>query len=163
MLVPAVAEAAGVTPSEITAVASSGMVPAVVLLDRQGRVLRRAILQNDSRAVREIDELSDELDGHGFDVLARTGSALTQQSVAPTWLWLTHHEPEVAQGTAALVGSYDWMAIALGAEVHVESNWALESGLYELSGDACRGCDHGLRPARLALRPICALARLPVL
>lgn len=134
VLVPAVAEAAGVTPSEISAVASSGMVPAVVLLDRQGRVLRRAILQNDSRAV-QIDELSDKLDGHGFDVLARTGSALTQQSVAPTWLWLTHHEPEVAQGTAALVGSYDWMAIALGAEVHVESNWALESGLYELSGE----------------------------
>jgi xylulokinase len=26
------------------------------------------------------------------------------------------------------------MAIALGASVHVESNWALESGLYELSG-----------------------------
>jgi xylulokinase len=111
------------------------MVPAVVLLDGQGGVLRRAILQNDSRAVQEIDELSDKLDGHGFDVLARTGSALTQQSVAPTWLWLTHHEPEVAQRTAALVGSYDWMAIALGAEVHVESNWALESGLYELSGE----------------------------
>ncbi|MGA3353786.1 MAG: FGGY family carbohydrate kinase [Acidimicrobiales bacterium] len=133
-LVPSVAETAGVMPSEITGLASSGMVPAVVLLDEDGNVLRRAILQNDSRAVEEIHELAAALEAEGFDALSRTGSALTQQSVAPTWLWLARHEPEVARRVSALVGSYDWMAIALGASVHVESNWALESGLYELSG-----------------------------
>ena len=133
-LVPNVAEAAGIRPSEIAGLASSGMVPAVVLLDNEGNVLRRAILQNDSRAVEEIGELAAVLEGQNYDVLASTGSALTQQSVAPTWRWLTGHEPEVARRTAAMVGSYDWLAIALGADVHVESNWALESGLYELSG-----------------------------
>ena len=33
-----------------------------------------------------------------------------------------------------VVGSYDWLAMALGAAPHVDRNWALESGLYELSG-----------------------------
>jgi xylulokinase len=133
-LVPSVAKAAGSDASEITGVAASGMVPAVVLLDRDGKVLRRAVLQNDARAVTEIAELARALDAEGYHVLAQTGSALTQQSVAPTWQWLARHEPETASRTAAIVGSYDWLAIALGADNHVESNWALESGLYELSG-----------------------------
>ncbi|HUZ19798.1 MAG TPA: FGGY family carbohydrate kinase [Acidimicrobiales bacterium] len=132
-LVPRVAAAAGVSPGEIAAVATTGMVPAVVLLDGDGVPLRRAILQNDARAVVEIGEVATELEERGFDALAHTGSALTQQSVAPLWRWLLRHEPEVAARTHALVGSYDWLAIALGAELHVEANWALESGLYELS------------------------------
>lgn len=133
-LVPSVAEAAGVEASAITGVAASGMVPAVVLLDREGNVLRRAILQNDARAVTEIAELAQALDHEGYDVLHQTGSDLTQQSVAPTWQWLTRHEPEIATRTAAIVGSYDWLAVALGADNHVEANWALESGLYDISG-----------------------------
>jgi xylulokinase len=133
-LVPEVTRQAGVEPARIGGVACTGMVPAVVLLDRHGAVLRRAILQNDARAVTEIAELSEALEQVGYDVLSKTGSALTQQSVAPTWRWLTRHEPGVASATASLVGSYDWLAIALGAPRHVESNWALESGLYELSG-----------------------------
>ena len=127
----------------------------------EGNVLRRAILQNDARAVAEISELSEELELEGFDALTRTGSALTQQSVAPTWRWLARHEPEVAGAAAAMVGSYDWVAMALGADVHVESNWALESGLYELSGErahtvtAAAGvpdkiCARILRPGEIA-------------
>jgi xylulokinase len=37
------------------------MVPAVILLDADHRPLRRAILQNDARAVTEIVELNEQL------------------------------------------------------------------------------------------------------
>ncbi|MGA8295409.1 MAG: FGGY family carbohydrate kinase [Acidimicrobiales bacterium] len=133
-LIPLVALSAGVPLSSIAGVATSGMVPALVLLDNEGRALRRAILQNDARAVSEIGELSEVLAASGYDVLGRTGSSLTQQSVAPTWRWLAHHEPDAIKRTATVVGSYDWLAIALGARRHVETNWAIESGLYEISG-----------------------------
>ena len=133
-LVPAVAEDAGTDPKAIEAVAVTGMVPAVVPLDRNLRALGRAILQNDARATREIAELDAALSAVDYDVLSETGSALTQQSVAPTWRWLERNEPTVAEHTAVLVGSYDWLAIALGAEVHVEGNWAIESGLFRLDG-----------------------------
>ena len=139
-LVPAVTELAGIAPSEIKGVAATGMVPAVVAVDAHGKALRRAILQNDSRAVAEIEELKRVLDARRLRHADRTGSALTQQSVAPTLLWLARHEPEVTTDATAVVGSYDWMAIALGAELHVESNWALESGLYELSGTSRTKC-----------------------
>ena len=150
-LVPEVLAAAGAGAEAVAGVACSGMVPAVVLLDAEGRVLRRAILQNDARAVREIAVLQGELDRAGFDALDRTGSALTQQSVAPTWQWLASHEPDVVARARTVAGSYDWLAIALGAERHVETNWALESGLFELDGRVAEPvvAASGLDPALL--------------
>ena len=129
-LVPLLLEDAGVTNDDVAALAVTGMVPAVVLLDDQGRVLRRAILQNDARATREIDEIRSTLGS--FDLLAQSGSVLTQQSVAPTALWLARHEPEVWRRATSVRGSYDWLAAMLGAADHVEENWALESGLYDM-------------------------------
>jgi xylulokinase len=129
-LVPQVLAEAQVSAADVAAVAATGMVPAVVVTDGAATPLRPAILQNDARAVREIRELSDKL-GH-LDLVTLTGSALTQQSVAPTLLWLQRNEPDVWSKTMHVFGSYDWLAVALGARPHVEENWALESGLFTL-------------------------------
>jgi xylulokinase len=122
----------GVAPSDIVALATTGMVPAVVAIDASGRPLRRAMLQNDARATTEIHTLTRMLDPEA--VLAATGSAITQQSVAPAAMWLRNHEPSVWARTRYLVGSYDWVLLALGAAPHVELNWAIESGLATLTG-----------------------------
>jgi len=114
----------------ITAVSVSGMVPAVVVVDSTGKPLRRAILQNDARAVREIEFLKEKLSD--VDLLTLMGSVLSQQSVSPTILWLANNESEKYPSISAIMGSYDWIASQLGAEPHVESNWALESGLYSI-------------------------------
>ncbi|BBZ75652.1 carbohydrate kinase [Mycolicibacterium anyangense] len=124
---------AAIAPSAVKAVATTGMVPAVIPVDAQGRPLRRAILQNDARATAEIAELSAAL--ADTDLVALTGAALTQQSVAPTALWLRRNEPEIFSRTAYLLGSYDLVLTALGAAPHVEKNWALESGLFRIAGD----------------------------
>lgn len=117
----------------IAGVACSGMVPAVVCCDAAMRPLRPAILQNDARAVTEIAELRQALSG--TDLLQLTGSALSQQSVAPTLLWLARHEPDLWHAARHVVGSYDWLSAWLGAPPHVEHNWAVESGLFQLSGE----------------------------
>jgi xylulokinase len=127
-LVPRLLDQADATNVDIAAVAVTGMVPAVVAVDKNGQPLRRAILQSDARATHEIIEVQAALGE--FDLLRHSGSVLSQQSVAPTALWLARHEPDVWSATASLHGSYDWMAHALGATPHVEYNWALESGLY---------------------------------
>jgi len=123
----------GISGDSVAAIAVSGMVPAVIPVDAAGKPLRRAILQNDARAHREVAELAAALDG--VDLVAMTGSALTQQSVAPTIVWLRANEPDVYAHTAHYVGSYDWVLTALGADIHVEQNWALESGLFTIDGD----------------------------
>jgi xylulokinase len=129
-LVPQILGAVGVTAADVAAVSTTGMVPAVIPVDGSGNPLRQAILQNDTRAKDEVRELAAALPG--LDFVALTGSALTQQSVAPSLLWLARHEPEVWANTKMVLGSYDWLAVALGARPHVERNWALESGLYAL-------------------------------
>lgn len=124
---------AGVGSDRIAALSTTGMVPAVIAVDRDGTPVRRALLQNDARATAEIAELKRTLDDEA--VLRATGSAITQQSVAPTALWLQRHEPDHWAATAHLVGSYDWVLMALGAPAHVELNWALESGLGTVDGE----------------------------
>jgi xylulokinase len=114
----------------VAAVGVSGMVPAVILLDTEGRPLRASIQQNDARAVAEVRELREAL--AGTDVLGRTGSAVTQQSVGPTALWLARHEPEVWAEVRTILGSYDYVAFRLSGARRVERNWALESGLFDL-------------------------------
>lgn len=123
----------GVSPDAIKGIASSGMVPAVVLMDKDHKPLGKAILQNDARAVAEISEIADELSQ--LDFVHETGSVLSQQSVAPTARWLRRHEANIWANTSYLVGSYDWILIALGAQPHVEQNWAIESGLFDLFGN----------------------------
>jgi xylulokinase len=140
---------AGVAPGDIDAIAVSGMVPAVVPIDHRGNALRKAILQNDARAHHEIGQLAAAL--ADVDLVSLTGSPLSQQSVAPTAVWLAHHEPEVYAHTRHLVGSYDWVLSALGADVHVERNWALESGLFAIDGGLADAvlCAADLDPALL--------------
>lgn len=145
-LVPRVLGAA----DRVAAVGVSGMVPTLICADRDGTPLRPSIQQNDARAAAEIDALRAELSG--ARVLERTGSAITAQSIGPKLRWLAAHEPEVVDRAAWLGGSYDWVVERLTGHVGVERNWALESGLYDLTAedwaaDVCAAS--GLDPARL--------------
>jgi xylulokinase len=119
---------------QVDAVGVSGMVPCVIPLGDDGMPLRLSIQQNDARAVHEVAEVRERL--KNANVLERTGSPVTQQSVAPTVLWLQRHEPEVWERTRAIVGSYDYISTRLTGGTHVERNWALESGLYDLQAQA---------------------------
>jgi xylulokinase len=114
----------------VAAVGVTGMVPCIVLTDREGQVLRHSIQQNDARAIDEIAELRSLFESDR--ILARTGSPITQQSVAPTLLWLARHEPEVWSRVALVQGSYDFIVSRLTGLAGVEANWAVESGLYDL-------------------------------
>jgi len=117
-----------VNSDSIVAISVAGMVPAVVLVDENFNPLRFAILQNDARATKEIEYLNNKLSN--LDFLNLTGSKLTQQSVAPTLLWISKNEDALFSEMKYVIGSYDWLSIKLGAQPHVEQNWAIESGLY---------------------------------
>jgi xylulokinase len=115
----------------IAAVGVSGMVPAMVLLDGDGRPLRRSIQQNDARTNVEIAELKSEFDEERFFRL--TGGSINQQVIAPKARWLAKHEPQSFKRLATLMGSYDFINFRLTGVRGVERNWALESGLFDLA------------------------------
>ncbi|MCX7608086.1 MAG: FGGY-family carbohydrate kinase [Anaerolineales bacterium] len=122
--------ASGHKADEIAAVGVSGMVPTLILLDEAGKVLRPSIQQNDARSHLEIEHFKSHLDE--ADVLRRTGSAITQQSIGPKLLWLRRHEPEAMKRARHLMGSYDFIVHRLTGAFSIERNWALESGLFDL-------------------------------
>jgi xylulokinase len=128
--VPQCIQQAGIRSSDIAAIGVSGMVPAIVLLDKDDRVLRKSIQQNDARAVKEIEYLRSQT--NAADILRRTGSAITQQTIGTKILWLRQHEPEVLEKAAHLMGSYEFIIHRLTDGFHLERNWALESGYFDL-------------------------------
>lgn len=117
-------------PAEIRGVGVSGMVPAIVLLDASGEVLRPSIQQNDARSAHEIEWLAEHLDP--AEIFRRTRSRLNQQQVLPRYLWVRRHEPEVHARVRWILGSYDYIVYRLTGELSLEVNWAVESGLYDV-------------------------------
>jgi xylulokinase len=144
-LVPRLLRDANASQDTIAAVGVSGMVPTLICLDEEGVPLRPSIQQNDARASREIEKLRQTLADK--NVLERTGSDITQQSIGPKVLWLHRHEPDVMENTAAVCGSYDFIVRRMvGGGRSTEANWALESGLYDLvderwAEDICAACN----------------------
>ena len=122
---------AGINADQIAAVGVTGMVPAVVLLDKAGNVLRPSMQQNDARATREIDEMQARFDAARFFKL--TGGSINQQVVAPKLRWVERHEPEIFAKIATVFGSYDFIAHRLTGIRSIEHNWALESGLMDFA------------------------------
>lgn len=123
-----VAEVGG---DRIAGLCATGMLPAVVLLDAAGTVLRPSIQQSDGRCGVEVDELARELDAAAF--LRRTGNGINQQLVAAKLRWLAKHEPGVMSQVATVFGSYDYINFRLTGTRAVEQNWALEAGFTDLA------------------------------
>src|SRR5262245_53848560 len=83
-----------VEPTEIKALGISAQGETLILVDHDGKPLRRAIVWLDNRAQHEADQLGERF-GH------RPAYEITGQvKLVPTWpaskiLWLRKHEPEI--------------------------------------------------------------------
>jgi xylulokinase len=121
----------GLAASDIAGIGVTGMVPTLILLDEQGRVLRPSIQQNDARAVDEIEAMRGAVDPAWF--LARTGGSVNQQILAPKLSWLAAHEPDKLGRARTILGSYDYITHRLTGARSVDHNWALESGLMDFA------------------------------
>ncbi|QFR34888.1 FGGY-family carbohydrate kinase [Ancylobacter sp. TS-1] len=122
---------AGIDPAGIAAVGVTGMLPAVVLLDAEGAVLRPSIQQSDGRCGAEVAELRAEKDEASF--IAKAGNGINQQLVTAKLRWIARHEPDVFARIETVFGSYDYVNWRLTGEKAVEQNWALEAGFVDVS------------------------------
>jgi len=122
---------ASVDAGDVAAIGVTGMVPALIAMDEDGKVLRRSIQQNDARTTREVAEIAEEI--AEADFLAKTGNGINQQLVAPRLRWLARHEPDCFDRIATIMGSYDYVAWRLSGVRQVEHNWALEAGFIDVT------------------------------
>lgn len=108
--VPAALKAAKVAPGEIAGIGLSGGAHIPVLLDKDDKVIRPAIMWNDQRSAAEARELHE---AHG-DFIIKT----SLNRVNPTWslamlLWLKRHEPANAARVAKLMIAKDYLRFRL--------------------------------------------------
>ncbi len=120
----------GVAASDVAGIGVTGMLPAVVLLDADGRLLRPSIQQSDARCGAEVADLRAERDEAAF--IAKAGNGINQQLVTAKLRWIERHEPEVFARIATVFGSYDWINWRLTGERAAEQNWALEAGFVDV-------------------------------
>src|SRR5580658_6876505 len=123
----------GLRTNELAGIGVSGMVPALVVLDGSGHVLRPSIQQSDGRCGEEVALLRREIDESRFVEIA--GNGISQQLVAAKLRWLERHEPVVFKSIATVFGSYDYINWRLTGSRRIEQNWALEGGLIDLGSN----------------------------
>ncbi|HTQ39386.1 MAG TPA: xylulokinase [Pirellulales bacterium] len=80
-------------PADVKAIGLSGQMHGSVFLDKQNRVIRRALLWNDQRTGAECEEIERRAGGRKNLIKMVANPALTGFT-APKILWLRNHEPK---------------------------------------------------------------------
>ncbi|MGC1731600.1 MAG: xylulokinase [Pseudonocardiaceae bacterium] len=127
--------------SDVAAVAVGAQQHGMVCLDDAGRVVRPALLWNDTRSAGAALDLITELGGAA--AWAQAVGVVPVASFTVTKLrWLAQHEPAAADRTAAVCLPHDWLTWCLGADPSLEAlrtdrgdasgtgYWSAASGAY---------------------------------
>ncbi len=122
-----VVQRSDVDPASIAAMGVTGQGETLIVLDADGRPLRKAIVWLDNRAVEEARQIAETFDAE--DVYRVTG----QHEIVPCWtaskiLWVRRHEPDVFSSAARYLMVSDYL-------------------LYKLTGGYAT--DHALNPSTL--------------
>ncbi|MGL4595749.1 MAG: xylulokinase [Thermoguttaceae bacterium] len=88
-----VVKKAKLKPNDVKAIGLSGQMHGSVFLDKNDKVIRRAILWNDQRTVAECDEITKAVGGRDKLIQLVANPALTGFT-APKILWLRNNEPK---------------------------------------------------------------------
>ncbi len=115
---------------ELAGLGVTGMLPAVVLVDEHGGLLRPSIQQSDGRCGAEVLDMRREWPETEF--LLRAGNGINQQLVGAKLRWIEKHEPATFSRIATVFGSYDYINFRFTGERAVEQNWALEAGFTDV-------------------------------
>lgn len=100
--VRAVVKTAGLKPKDVRAIGLSGQMHGSVFLDKQNRVIRRALLWNDQRTTAECEEIERRAGGRKQLISMVANPALTGFT-APKILWLRNHEKKNFDKTAKVL------------------------------------------------------------
>ena len=145
---------AKVAASEIKGVGLSGQMHGSVFLDKNHRVLRRALLWNDQRTAAECSEIEARAGGRAKLIQMVSNPAFTGFT-APKILWVRNHEPQVYEKIAKVLLPKDYIRFRLTGEFATEVSDA--SGTLLLDVTHRKWCDPllGLLGIDQSLLPRC--------
>ena len=102
---------------DVSAIAVAGQQHGMVALDKNGEVIRPALLWNDTRSAAEATELNNEMGG-GAGIANAVGSALVAAFTASKVRWLAKNEKTNADRVAAIgIPVFVFVAKVLGSTI----------------------------------------------
>lgn len=93
--------------SDVSALSVGGQQHGMVLLDRDGNVVRPALLWNDTRSAGSAEDLTAEVGAEDF--ARRTGLVPVASFTITKIRWIRDHEPESMARVAAVALPHDWL------------------------------------------------------
>jgi len=108
----------GVNPRDIKGMGMSGQMHGMVLLDKDGNVLRRSIIWCDQRTSRECEQIT-ELVGAKRLIEITANPALTGFTASKV-MWVKNHQPEIFEKTAKVLLPKDYVRFRLTGEYATE-------------------------------------------
>ena len=101
----------GINPSSVKGIGLTGQMHGLVLLDKDGAVLRPSILWNDQRTGAECDEMRAKIGKQRL--IDITGNDALTGFTAPKILWVKHNEPEIYAQIAQILLPKDYVRFKL--------------------------------------------------
>jgi xylulokinase len=98
--------------SDVKSIGLSGQMHGATLVDKEGEVLRPAILWNDGRCGAQCDELTNAV----VDSDVRTGNIIMAGFTAPKLLWVKQHEPEIFAKISKVLLPKDFLRYKLSGD-----------------------------------------------
>ena len=92
---------------DVEAISIGGQQHGMVVLDKDGRVIRDALLWNDTRSAGDANELIEHFGAEYLSEL--TGSLPVASFTSSKLLWLKNNEPDNAAKVAAVALPHDWL------------------------------------------------------
>jgi xylulokinase len=115
----------------IKGVGLSGQMHGLTLLDKNGQVLRPAILWNDQRTAAQCDEIT-QLAGGNQRVLELTANVVLPGFTAPKLIWVRENEPDVYARIAHWLLPKDFIRYKLSGEFATEVSDASGTSLLDV-------------------------------
>jgi len=121
----------GIGPEHILSVGLTGQMHGLVLLDKEGQILRPAVLWNDQRTGAECDQIRDRI---GRDrLLATTGNDAVTGLTLPKLLWVANHEPDVYKRIAQVLLPKDYVRYRLTGDYATDKAGAAGTLMMDLA------------------------------
>ncbi|SIS16322.1 xylulokinase [Microbacterium sp. RURRCA19A] len=134
----AIAQAGGL--DDVAAVSIAGQQHGMVVLDSEGRVIRDALLWNDTRSAQAASDLIAEVGAEAY--AERTGVVPVASFTATKLRWLRDAEPDNAARVAAVALPHDWLTWRLRGFGPGNADFAeLTTDRSDASGTAYWGVD----------------------
>lgn len=119
----------GVAATDIEGLSYSGQMHGLVLLDKEGQVLRPAILWNDTRTTKQSEEITATMGQKFLDI---TRNRPLEGFTLPKILWVKENEPELFAKTAAFVLPKDYVRYRMTGKLQMELSDAAGTVLLDI-------------------------------